>query len=88
MEQKDADLRLAILQKLALRGEGRGARMHLEFEAYSEPEVQNMIERLHRGGYIEAAHVRAHFSAGPPRMRWEPSILTAKGRQLLEELLR
>jgi hypothetical protein len=53
---------------------------------YPRAQIDAAVDELRRGGYLEGAHVKSTFGDNPAH--WAPSVLTASGRHLLEELER
>lgn len=80
----DKVLRLAVLRTLAARGTKPSGYARPEIEGYSRDEIDAAVDDLRRGRYLEAAHVDRALGDNPAY--WAPSILTAAGRQLLEQL--
>ena len=76
-------LRLAILRDLAGRGAQSGY-ARPDVTGYERDDIDTAVDDLRRRYYLEAAYVDAAF--GPNPGYWAPSVLTARGRQLLTEM--
>ncbi len=81
----DKTIQLAVLRSLAARGEQPGY-SRPEIEGCSRDEVDRTVDELRRAGALKAALSRAAFGDNPEH--WAPSVLTARGRNLLQDLER
>lgn len=84
MGTTSSDVLLKVLQAIAPRPVAHGFERP-EVPGLAREQIDAAVEELRRGGYVEAAWVGEALGDNPAQ--WEPSVLTLKGRHLLEELL-
>lgn len=81
----DTQLRRAVLETLALRGDGPGGYASLAVDGYTRTEVQSALRSLWRDGLIDAWDVSGGLG-DIHESEVEPSTLTPTGRAHLEAI--
>ncbi len=79
----DQELRRAVLKQLSRRGKGKGGYSLLDVEGATDDEVETMVTRLAKVGFVDAAFVE--HGLGPGKGRVQPGSLTDKGWAALDE---
>ena len=77
------ELRRAVLKGLSLRGHDKGGYSLLEVEGATDDEVETMVTRLAKVGFVDAAFVE--HGLGPGKGRVQPRSLTDKGWAALDD---
>jgi hypothetical protein len=79
----DSLVLLSVLRAVGARRAGAGYERVIA-DGFSRDQLDAAVDELRRGGYLEAALIPHAF--GGDVDAWHPSVLTERGRHLLEEL--
>jgi hypothetical protein len=84
MSHQSADRALLIVLRVIGRRSVASGYERPEVGGFAREQVDAIVAELRRGGYVDAAWIPQTYGDNPGH--WEPSVLTATVRHLLEEL--